>query len=675
VQIIEVTGFAVRSAVIRLQHRDTPLEFVLYPMIHVGSASFYAQVQDRLRSADLVVAEGVTPGERRGSLLLRTLTLSYEVLRFNRRAGLVEQDLDYDSLGIPVINPDVNADAFLRAWRRIGFVYRLALWCVLPFIVLAQLVWGSQRIWTKAVEVSDLPSDEEEDLAEVSPEMEEAFLGERDRRLLAALLRLHEERGTEALKVAVVYGAGHVPAIVHGLREHGYRARLGDWLTVVDLVGTPAKVAAPAEPHRNPVADQSRPGATKTRVAAAPASARTPPASRAPIAHGPGVAPAPRRPANTRIDQAARRTGIDELQRKVVRLRAFAEQEPDDNQAELVQSLLSLSDRLADAGRAQEALDAADEAVDLAEDLQERFGASYQTTAAWAAYTLAKRLRDVGEAESATALYAEAVELMRSTHRHDPYRRAKDLGTSLTDYALHLARRGQHEQAVAIGTEAVELFRAANTEVRGEFARPWALAQRNIAAALGELGRHEEALDAARRAVNLARAAHHPPTLVECLRALSFAYRDLNRTEEALSFAHQCVDAARAADPSSVDDALGLALDLLASTLSWAQQRREAVPVAAEAVAAWRLIAAASPGQLSSLAKALSVHGFHQWRVGADDFGLASADEAERIARWRRPRRRCASTGPGTAARSPARSVIGRLCSTGQENQRRPEPP
>lgn len=38
----------------------------------------------------------------------------------------------------------------------------------------------------------------------------------------------------ERIDVAVVYRAGHVPAIVRGLLErHGYQARTAEWLTVV----------------------------------------------------------------------------------------------------------------------------------------------------------------------------------------------------------------------------------------------------------------------------------------------------------------------------------------------------------------------------------------------------------------------------------------------------------
>lgn len=86
------------------------------------------------------------------------------------------------------------------------------------------------------MEQNDLPTPEEEDFAEAMPELDAAFGGERDERLLDALSRLHEQRGTEPIDVAVVYGAGHVPAIVAGLmKRHGYRVRSADWLTVAAL--------------------------------------------------------------------------------------------------------------------------------------------------------------------------------------------------------------------------------------------------------------------------------------------------------------------------------------------------------------------------------------------------------------------------------------------------------
>ncbi|MEU4678315.1 hypothetical protein [Micromonospora sp. NPDC023737] len=49
---------------------------------------------------------------------------------------------------------------------------------------------------------------------------------------LAALVRT---RAAEPIGVAIVYGAGHAPAILRGLSDrHGYRPRTGEWLTVLD---------------------------------------------------------------------------------------------------------------------------------------------------------------------------------------------------------------------------------------------------------------------------------------------------------------------------------------------------------------------------------------------------------------------------------------------------------
>ncbi|MEV0718157.1 hypothetical protein [Asanoa sp. NPDC050611] len=236
-QIIEVTDLAVRTAVIRLRRRGTPLQFVLYPMIHMAKPTFYAAVTRRLRSADVVVVEGVGGGGGRPSVLVRALTLSYTVLKLNRRAKLVEQRIDYAALGVPVVRPDVSFEEFRAGWRRIRLKDRLLLWAVLPAVLLARLFGGTRVIWSRSMELNDLPltlKDEEQN--DFLPEFEAALGGERDERLLAALCRLHEDRGDEPIEVAVVYGAGHTTPVVLGLmKRYGYRPRSADWLTIVDL--------------------------------------------------------------------------------------------------------------------------------------------------------------------------------------------------------------------------------------------------------------------------------------------------------------------------------------------------------------------------------------------------------------------------------------------------------
>jgi hypothetical protein len=66
-QIVEVSVIGVRSAVITLTRRDTSMQIVLFPMLHLGSAVFYRQVTSRLRGCQLVVAEGIRGKRARGT--------------------------------------------------------------------------------------------------------------------------------------------------------------------------------------------------------------------------------------------------------------------------------------------------------------------------------------------------------------------------------------------------------------------------------------------------------------------------------------------------------------------------------------------------------------------------------------------------------------------------------
>ena len=58
-QYIEASVIGIRSAVITLKHRVTPLRFVLIPMVHVAEPDFYREVAALARECALIVAEGV----------------------------------------------------------------------------------------------------------------------------------------------------------------------------------------------------------------------------------------------------------------------------------------------------------------------------------------------------------------------------------------------------------------------------------------------------------------------------------------------------------------------------------------------------------------------------------------------------------------------------------------
>lgn len=229
-QIIEVTGYAVRSAVITMRRTGTPLEFVIFPMLHVASPTFYSQVRLRLRECDLIVVEGI----RGKSVGVSALTLAYRFAPRRRRNGLQEQR---DELvlpeGVPVVNPDVTAAEAIADLKTLPRWMYVLLMLVAPVMGLVFAVRGPRAFLDEDQVVDDLPSTLRAEMMADSP-VDHAMTDRRDRRLLDALGEIHSERGDEPIRVAIVYGAGHVPAIVSGLWDrHGYRPREAEWLTVL----------------------------------------------------------------------------------------------------------------------------------------------------------------------------------------------------------------------------------------------------------------------------------------------------------------------------------------------------------------------------------------------------------------------------------------------------------
>ncbi|HTJ66866.1 MAG TPA: hypothetical protein VL551_04990 [Actinospica sp.] len=228
-QVIEVTGYAVRSAVITMRCSDSPLCFALYPMMHVATPAFYRQVATRLAGCDLIVAEGI----RGRSWQVSTLTMAYRFAPRRARNGLQLQD--YKQLlpaGVPVLNPDVTGAEAAAQLRILPRWMRWTLLLAAPAFGLVFAVRGPRAFLDEDLVVEDLPSTHRAERM-VDERVEEALGGQRDRQLLDALSSIHAERHDEAITVAVVYGAGHVPAIAAGLRErHGYRPRDAEWLTV-----------------------------------------------------------------------------------------------------------------------------------------------------------------------------------------------------------------------------------------------------------------------------------------------------------------------------------------------------------------------------------------------------------------------------------------------------------
>ena len=230
-QLVEASSFAVRSAVIQLRRPGTPLGFVLFPMVHLGTPAFYADVMTRLAGCQLIVAEGGRGVERTAGG--QALTLSYRLAGRARRWGLVTQCLSLRELGVPVVAPDMDADQFRRGWRRLPVLVRLWAWVLVPACGIGLLLFGSREFLVRRLgSQEDLPTREEELGYGRFDAHQELLVENRDSLLVEALDAIHQQRSQEPISVAVVYGAGHMPAVVRYLARYGYRASSAEWLTV-----------------------------------------------------------------------------------------------------------------------------------------------------------------------------------------------------------------------------------------------------------------------------------------------------------------------------------------------------------------------------------------------------------------------------------------------------------
>jgi hypothetical protein len=225
VQLIEHTGFGVRTAVMTVEKRGAPVRFVLVPMVHLGTVEFFASVRRVLEGCDTVVTEGVA-GRR-----ARVITLAYRISGRLRRDDLVPQGraLDLSSLDGRIVCPDLSAREFAHGWRRVAWHLRALVLVGAPFVGLWMAVVGPRRVIARhRLTVDDEISLEE---YEATSAFEGAFEGPRDRALCDELIRLANSGAAQT--VGVCWGAVHMRAVTATLLgELGYRIVDADWLTV-----------------------------------------------------------------------------------------------------------------------------------------------------------------------------------------------------------------------------------------------------------------------------------------------------------------------------------------------------------------------------------------------------------------------------------------------------------
>jgi pheromone shutdown protein TraB len=219
-----------RAAHYALAHASRQPKFLLFPMLHIGSSDYYAQVRTRLKGCDLILFEGVR------TFSGQILTLAYRLVARRKRLNLVVQNVALPLKGLAprLICADVSSGEFEESWASIPWHLRLTLVLGAPIFGAYQYLTATRESIGKRLSTEDVQSHEDTQLRERNPEFHKALLDHRDAKLTAAVEAvLAETRGPAV--VGIIYGARHIRSVTDLLmNKFGFRVAHAEWLNVFD---------------------------------------------------------------------------------------------------------------------------------------------------------------------------------------------------------------------------------------------------------------------------------------------------------------------------------------------------------------------------------------------------------------------------------------------------------
>ena len=299
--------------------------------------------------------------------------------------------------------------------------------------------------------------------------------------------------------------------------------------------------------------------------------------------------------------------------------------------AERAHYLRRLANRLSKAGRRNDALEAAQEAIVLYRKLVALYPEMYTSDLAMMLDNLGNRLSEVGRREEGLEAVREAVEQYRLLAAKSPETYASNLASSLNNLAYLLSGVGYRDEAAKIGEEAVSMYRSLVAKSSSNYLPDMAASLDNLAIFLSGAGRQLEALEVVREATGIYRRleeespATYASDLMVSLNNLALRLSGVGCRREALEASQEAVGLCRGLAkelPDVYSHLLASLTDNLAVRLSEMGRLREALDVAREAVGAYRSLAKTSKFStatyfpdlalsLNNLAYFLSVLGNH----------------------------------------------------------------
>lgn len=296
-----------------------------------------------------------------------------------------------------------------------------------------------------------------------------------------------------------------------------------------------------------------------------------------------------------------------------------------------------LSSRLAQAGKPDQALAPAQQAVAIYRELAVGDPGRYRPDLAAALANLGVRLYQLGRPADAVTAAEEAVRFRRELAQADPDQYLPDLATSLSNLSAAVAELGRPAEALGAAQEGGEIHRQLAQANPGRYMPELAASLVNLAAMFSKLGHAAEARSYAQEsaAIYWRLVRTYPdrflPDLAIAFTNLGALLADLGYVADALLPSGHAVAVYRqltAINPDRYQRELANSLTNLGTLLSELGRPTEALTQSEEAVAILRDLAKSSSGQRAYLAPALSNLGISLAGLGRQPEALAATEEA-----------------------------------------------
>ncbi len=230
-QILESSIFGLRSARLVFRSVNSNVSATLFPMVHIGEPEFYQRVYTDAFSHDVVLVEGVR------SPISRYITRSYRWSASGKLGLSVQPSYPKTEVNTSkTLLADISNEQFYVEWKKIPFWQRGLLRLLSPLMGIHHRLFYTRESLAKNMAMEDMPSSD--DVISYNPDfaaLNNCVLYARDEILTATLRDEIRSAGLKSTRIAIVYGAAHMRAVITELSRNGLSCQSSDWLTIFPL--------------------------------------------------------------------------------------------------------------------------------------------------------------------------------------------------------------------------------------------------------------------------------------------------------------------------------------------------------------------------------------------------------------------------------------------------------